>query len=514
MVHAEYVVVFAIYFAAMLGIGFYFWKRNKDMDDYVLGGRTLGPWVAAFSAQASDMSGWMFLALPGAVFAFGLGKIWIGVGLIIGSYLAWLLIAKRIRIYSHITNNSLTLPEFLSNRFHDETGRIRFYCAIVVLVFFTFYVTSGLVSAATVFSSIFYDSVSYEWAVVISAGVIMLYTMMGGFKAVCWTDFFQAILMITVIIVVPLVAFNYLGSDMSVIVERLDKEIANFANIFYVGGSPITAAILFSSLAWGLGYFGIPHVISRYMAMKEPKDVKVARRVSLVWGVVALSCAVLVGFLGRAWYISQFGTVDPGFDPETIFYWMTANLFAPLAAAVIFAGLMAAIMSSADSQLLVASSTITNDFIKDRYKNFSDEKMIRLSRYAVIGVSAIAMIIAINRNMSIMSLVAFAWSGLGAAFGPSVICALYWKRSTKKGAMAAMVVGFVTVIVWNTFFVADGILPQMFGVDACIFDTGIYELLPGFIFGLIAMIVVSHYTEQPSVEMQEEYDRFERQLND
>ena len=501
------ILAFILYFVVVLGIGYYFYHKTHSVEDYVLGGRELNPYVGAMSAQASDMSGWLLLGLPGAIFVAGLGEIWIGIGLAIGSYLAWLFVAKRLRVYSEKCGNALTIPEFFSNRFRDEKGYLRLVSSIVILVFFTFYVTSGFVSGGKVFVSIFGNDFDYHIAVLITASIIVVYTFLGGFKAVCWTDLVQALLMIFAIIIVPLAALGEINGGWSSMVDIVNSEVPHFTSLFWDGGEPMTFIVLVSCLAWGLGYFGMPHIIVRYMAIKNPEEVKVARRVGTAWIVIALFGACLIGMIGRAWAVEK-GIDIANFDSETIFLEIIGSgLFFTLFAGILYAALMAAVMSTADSQLLVASSAVTNDlYAKYSKKEVSEEKLMWISRGVVVAVAIVAAIFAMDKDSSIMKIVSFAWSGFGAAFGPIIILALFWKRINAKGALAGMLTGFVVDVVWNTFFKAGGIIPGLLKVDWCIYNTGLYELLPAFILALIAAVVVSLLTEEPSEEMQKEFD--------
>ena len=498
------IIAFILYFVVVLGIGYYFYNRTHNMEDYVLGGRELNPYVSAMSAQASDMSGWLLLGLPGAIFVAGLGEIWIGIGLAIGSYLAWLFVAKRLRVYSEKCGNALTVPEFFSNRFRDEKGYLRLVSSIVILVFFTFYVTSGFVSGGNVFVSIFGD-IDYKVAVWITAGIIVVYTFMGGFKAVCWTDFVQALLMLIAIIVVPMAALGHINGGWDHMIDIVNAEVPHFTSLFWDGGEPLTAIVLISCLAWGLGYFGMPHIIVRYMAIKNPEEVKVARRVGTAWIVIALIGAALIGMIGHGWAVANGVPVT---NPERIFLEIIGSgMFVSVIAGVLYAALMAAVMSTADSQLLVASSAVTNDlYAKYSKKDVSDEKLMWISRGLVVAVALLAAVFAMDENSSIMSLVSFAWSGFGAAFGPIMILALFWKRINAKGALAGMLTGFIVDVIWNTFFKAGGIIPGLLKVDWCVWNSGLYELAPAFILALIAAVIVSLLTEEPSEEMQKEFD--------
>ena len=499
-------VAFILYFVFVLAMGTYFYRRTKSIDDYVLGGREMNPYVTALSAQASDMSGWLLMGLPGAIFAFGLGEVWIGIGLAIGSYLAWLIIAKRLRNYSEKCGNALTISEYFSNRFRDDKGRLKIICGIVILVFFTFYVTSGFVSGGNLFSVIFGGDIDYSIAVVVTAIIIIGYTFLGGFKAVSWTDLVQGMLMIIALIVVPLAMFGVIDGGWDEIIDIANAEVDNFTNIMYDGGKPIGIIALVSLLAWGLGYFGMPHILVRYMAIRDPEEVKVARRVGTLWVVVALAAVSIIALMGHA-FITE-GHMDPLTNEEQIIIdIVNSGLFPSIVAGILFAAIMAAIMSTADSQLLVASSAVANDLSeKLTKKKLTDNQLMWISRVAVVIIAVIAMILALGENNSIMKLVSFAWAGFGSAFGATMIMSLFWKRTNRQGAIAGIAVGAITAILWNIFLYEGGALSVAFGIDWCIFDTGMYELIPGFLFSLIAIVVVSLLTPEPSEEMKNEFD--------
>jgi len=449
------------------------------------------------SAQASDMSSWLLMGLPGAVLLLGLGEAWIGIGLAIGSYLSWLFVAKKLRIHSEVSGNALTMPEFFSNRFKDEKGYLRIISAVIILFFFVIYVASGFKGAGVIFTTIF-PEIGLEIAMAIGAVIIIAYTFMGGFKAVAWTDFFQAILMVIAIIVVPLATIGNTTGGWDAIQAGLDGLGTEFLNIFYDGGSQMSIIAIISLLAWAFGYFGMPHIVVRYMSIRDPKEVKVARRVSLVWILLALSFAILVGIVGRGYLMVEYGGIPDDFNAEHIFVFLSGDLFPALIAGVLYAAIMAAIMSTADSQLLVAASSITNDIVsKTKWAGKQVKIQIKLmwiSRGVVILVALIAIILALFGGSNIMGLVSYAWAGFGASFGPLMILSLYWKRMNFQGAIASMIVGFATVILWNTFLAAD---------------TGIYELLPGFIFALIAGIIVSLVTKAPEQEIVDEFEKAE-----
>lgn len=520
----EFLVLLAIiiYFVIVLGIGFYFYNKSHNMSDYVLGGREMNPYVTAMSAQASDMSGWLLMGLPGAIMLCGIGEIWIGIGLAIGSYLAWLFIAKRLRKYSEKCNNSLTVSTFFSNRFRDTSGMIKVFSAIIILFFFTIYVASGFVSGGKIFHLIL-DDVSVTAAMIITALIIVAYTFTGGFKAVCWTDFFQALLMLFAVILVPAVCLGSVSGGWDEVVTLVSDEfyggVPGYMNIMWDNGVPITFISFISLFAWGLGYVGMPHILVRYMAIKNPEEVKVARRVGTLWVVIALIAVTFIAVIGRA-YLTQQGIFDPfypeEYNSENVFIDMIANLFNSgaglLLAGFLYAAILAAIMSTADSQLLVASSAITNDLYdkiaekKPADKRLNENQLMWVSRIAVVVVAIVGLAIALSGNNSIMNLVSFAWAGFGSCFGPIMILALFWKRTNKAGAAASMLVGFITVIVWNTFFKAGGVFAGIFNTTTCVWDSGLYEMIPAFLLALIVGIVVSLLTAEPTEEMKKEFD--------
>ena len=486
-----------VYFAAMLLLGIWFLKRsrNQGMREYFLGGRKNNPYVTAMSAQASDMSGWLLMGLPGSIVVAGMGEAWIGIGLAIGSYLCWLFVAKRLRKHSVVSGNSITMSEFFSNRFHDEKGYLRIISAIIILFFFTIYVASGFKSSGVVLSLSI--DMGLEIAIIVGAVITILYTLMGGYTAVCWADFFQAILMAICVVVVPLVAIFDMGGigPVTSAWDTIDSEFVHgFTSLFYSGGEPIAFIAVISSLAWGLGYFGMPHIVVRYMSIRNPEEVKVARRISLIWIVIALSAVVMVALVGRAYFLQQGIVPGTDFDEEYIFLELSKALFVPglsFVCGIMFAAILAAIMSTVDSQLLVATSSITNDIMaKSKKRSYSEKTMSWASRGVVVAISMVALIIALYGGENIMGLVSYAWSGFGSAFGPIMILSLFWKRMNLQGAMAGMITGFVVVIFWETF------------MDF----TGLYSLLPGFCLSLIVAVVVAMLTPPPSDKVQEEFD--------
>ncbi|MFA9396721.1 MAG: sodium/proline symporter PutP [Clostridiaceae bacterium] len=484
--NATTIIMFAIYLAVMLGIGLFFYFRTRNLSDYILGGRGLGGWVTALSAQASDMSGWLLMGLPGYAYLSGLESIWIAIGLAIGTYLNWKIIAKKLRSYTEIAGDSLTLPDYFSNRFRDNSNVLRIIAALFILVFFLFYTASGFVAGAKLFSTIF--GISYLTALTIGAIVIVSYTFLGGFMAVCWTDFFQGAMMFIALIIVPIVSIFKLGgvATTSKLINSVDP---NFLNAFKgLDGTSISVISIISLLAWGLGYFGQPHILARFMGIKDKDEVKKARIIAIIWVIISLTAAVIIGLIGKVYLTDAL----VGNDSEKVFILMTKDLFHPVIAGFILAAILAAIMSTADSQLLVTASSITEDFYKVLFrKKASEKELIWVSRIAVMGVAVVAYILALDANNSVLDLVAYAWAGFGATFGPAVILSLFWKRMNKTGALAGMLTGGVTVVIWKN-------------LTGGIFD--LYEIVPGFIFSIIAIVIFSLVTKEPSKEIVEEFE--------
>jgi sodium/proline symporter len=494
------IVAFIIYAAVMILIGAAFFKRSSNLSEYFLGGRKLNSWVAAMSAQASDMSGWLLMGLPGAVYAFGTGQMWIAVGLAIGTALNWIFVAKRLRRYTIISKNSITLPEYIENRFRDSSRILRIAAAIFITVFFAVYTASGFVACGTLFSQLF--GIEYNTALLIGVLVILIYTFLGGFSAVCWTDLIQGLLMLVAIIAVPILVLFALGGtgEVSVVVPEA------FLNPLDDGsGNRITAISIISQLAWGLGYFGMPHILVRFMAIKSEKAVSRSAVIAIVWVAFTLTFAVVVGIIGVAYL--------PGLEnPETVFIQMIQNIFIgenafvhlPILGGFFLCGILAAIMSTADSQLLVTASSITGDIYKTAVKKSASEKhYVWVSRIAVIAVTAIGFTIAMDRTSSVMGLVSNAWSGFGSAFGALVLLSLYWRRVNRAGAAAAIIAGGLSVIVWDY-------IP--FGGMTIAAHTGLYSLVPGFVLSLIFGIVISLATKPPSSEITSEFDRVQKPL--
>lgn len=480
------IIAIIMYFAVMLSIGGLFYKKSNNLSEYILGGRGLGSWVTAMSAQASDMSGWLLMGLPGAIYLAGLGEAWIGIGLAVGTYLNWLIVAKRLRVYTEVSGNALTIPEYLENRFKVNGGMMRLISGCIIFFFFLIYSASGFSSGGKLFQQVI--GIDYKLAVIISTIIIVVYTFLGGFMAVCWTDFLQGLLMIAAIVLVPIATVRALGGT-AVAADALKAAGPAFSSFFKANdGTSLSAISIISSLAWGLGYCGMPHILVRFMAIKEASMLKKARRIATVWVVISLFCSILIGLLGYAYLPGVLNEVTS----ETIFIVLVDGLMPSFVAGVFISAILAAIMSTADSQLLVVASSVSSDIVpRITKKEISEEKLVWISRMAIIVTAIIACIIALDENSSIMGLVSYAWAGFGAAFGPAVLLSLYWKRMSYKGALAGMLVGGITVIVWET-------LGSPFGL---------YSLVPGFFLSLLAVVVLSIADKEPSQEIQDEFDK-------
>ncbi|MGP4060630.1 sodium/proline symporter PutP [Halobacillus sp. H74] len=496
-------ITFIIYLIGMLGIGFAAYRLTSDLSDYVLGGRRLGPGVAALSAGASDMSGWLLLGLPGAIYAGGLSGAWIGVGLAIGAYLNWQFVARRLRVFTEIANDSITVPDYLENRFRDHSHVLRVISAAVILLFFTFYTSSGMVAGAKLFEASF--ALSYTQALWLGAIVTISYTFLGGFLAVSWTDFVQGILMFFALIAVPIVAISELGgwNEATNAVAQIDPSYLNMVQ-------GVGALAIISSLAWGLGYFGQPHILVRFMALRSAKDVPKARLIGVGWMVLGLYGAIFTGLFGLAYIntadvadLSSFnaeviteGGIQMLADSEKIFITFSQILFHPVIAGILLAAILSAIMSTIDSQLLVSSSALAEDFYKAIFrKNASEKELVWVGRFAVAAIALIAVLLAGNPDNTVLGLVSYAWAGFGAAFGPIIILSLFWKGITRNGALAGIIVGAVTVVVWADM------------LSGGIFD--LYEIVPGFLLNTIVAIVVSKMGTPPK-EIVEEFDKAAR----
>ena len=479
-------IAFAVYLAGMLGVGVYFFFRSRTISDYYLGGRRLNKWVTAVSAQASDMSGWLLLGLPGAAYVAGLAdSLWIAVGLGVGTYLNWRYVALRLRHYTLIAGNAITIPDFFENRFQDRTHALRMVSAIIILVFFLIYTAAGFVAGAKLFNTVF--GLSYQWALLLGVGVILTYTFLGGFMAVCWTDLFQGLLMLAAIAIVPVAGIHRMGG-VAPMNEAL--AVAGKAHMFdlltYADGAKSVGVIaMLSTLGWGLGYVGMPHLLVRFMAIRHPGEVVQARRIAMVWVVIALSAAVLIGCVGAAF--------APGLaDGERVFMEMVRALFPPFVAGILLSAILAAIMSTADSQLLVTASALSGDVYHSLLrKSAGDRELLWVSRGAVMLIAVIAYFMARDPNSSVFGLVSYAWAGFGASFGPVVLASLFVRRTTRAGALTGMLLGFSTVILWKNFMG----------------HTGLYEIFPGFIAGCLGVSVVSYFGGNKADAVTAQFDR-------
>ncbi|MGM7683487.1 sodium/proline symporter PutP [Cytobacillus sp. Hm23] len=479
--HEATLITFIVYLILMLVIGFISYRLTKNLSDYVLGGRNLGPGVTALSAGASDMSSWLLLGLPGSAYLSGMNALWITVGLAIGAYLNWQFVARRLRVYTEISNNSITIPDFLENRFKDRSKILRITSAVVILIFFTLYISSGMVGGAILFENSF--GLSYSSALWIGALVIVSYTFLGGFLAVSWTDFVQGILMFLALVIVPIVAITEMGG----IGETIDR-VASIDPTYLDAAADTTFIGVVSLLAWGLGYFGQPHILARFMAIKSVKDIPTARLIGMTWMILAALGAVFTGFVGIAYFADV-----PLANPEIVFIEFTQVLFDPWVSGFLLAAILAAIMSTIDSQLLVSSSAVVEDFYKSLYKKQAgDRELVWISRLSVVIIAIIAILLASNPESSVLELVSYAWAGFGAAFGPVILFSLFWKRMNGSGAAAGLFVGALTVMLWKN---AEGGL----------FD--LYEIVPGFIFASLAIVIVSLVGEKPSKEIENEFEQ-------
>ncbi len=491
------IISLSVYFVVMLGIGLYAFKTTtEDSSGYLLGGRQLGPAVTALSAGASDMSGWMVMGLPGAMYLTGLSNVWIAVGLIVGAYINYIIVAPRLRMYTELANDSITLPEFFENRFEDKTRLLRIISSIVIIVFFTVYTSSGVVGGGKLFESSF--GLSYELGLYVTAGVVVIYTLFGGFLAVSMTDFVQGCIMFIALVLVPTVVFIDFGSYAAIqdTIASIDPERLN-----WVSGTSTLGII--SALAWGLGYFGQPHIIVRFMAIRSVKDIKIARRIGMTWMIVAIIGAMATGFFGIAYVSKNNLTIT---DAETIFILLSQVLFHPLIGGFLLAAILAAIMSTVSSQLLVTSSSLTEDFYKAFLKkNASEKELVMIGRICVAAVALVAIGLAYNRDSSILQLVSNAWAGFGAAFGPLVVFGLYWKRMTFAGALAGIVVGASTVLIWIY-------APITIGEQSL--SSFIYEIVPGVILSSIAIVTVSLMGAEPSQATKAMFDVMVRRVKE
>jgi sodium/proline symporter len=506
----QYIIAMTIYIGSVIAIGFHYADRaNESSDNYLIGGRSLGPWVTAMAAEASDMSGWLLMGLPGVAYWCGLGEaIWTAIGLLIGTYLNWLFVAKRLRTYSHLAGDAITIPDFLSNRFKEKKKIILTIAALFILVFFCVYAASCFVTVGKLFSTLF--NVNYVYMMLLGALFVVAYTFIGGFLAESASDFMQGIVMFIALGVVLIFGFAKAGG-ISEVIENA-KAIPGFLDFFGVAnpemvndlqqvsagkplfGTPIKydPLVIISTLSWGLGYFGMPQVLLKFMAIKKPNELKMSRRIATIWCAISLFAAVIIGIIGRVLYPDALLTAS---DSESIFILMSGSFFLPLIAGLIMAGILAATISSSDSYLLIAASAFSKNIYQGILKkDATDKQVLIMSRATLIIIAVIAAIIALDENSVIFKVVAFAWAGFGATFGPVMLFSLFWKRVTRTGAIAGMVTGGAMVFIWKLL-----VRPLGGIVD-------IYELFPAFVLSCLAIVIASLVTEEPSQMIQEEFE--------
>lgn len=469
------------YMIVMLLIGYFSFKKTENLSDYMLGGRKLGPAVTALSAGASDMSGWLLMGLPGAIYATGLVEAWLAIGLTLGAYLNWVFVAPRLRVYTEVSNESITIPSFLENRLKDRTGLLRIVSGIIILIFFTFYVSSGMVAGGVFFESSF--GLEYKTGLIIVSVVVLAYTFFGGFLAVSYTDFVQGIIMFLALILVPTFGVFLTGgvSETIASIKEVDPQLLNLV-------SGATFLGILSSVAWGLGYFGQPHIIVRFMAIRSSKETKSARRIGIGWMILSLLGAISTALVGIAYYHQNTG--ETLIDNEAIFIALGQVVFHPIIGGLMLAAVLAAIMSTISSQLIVTSSALVEDLYKAVIKKNAPEKhYVFLGRMAVLVVAIVAGIFAWSKNETILELVAFAWAGFGAAFGPIILLSLYWRKLTTAGALTGMISGAITVIIWG---------------NVEVLKSNLYEIVPGFLLCLVLAVVVSKmtYKDNPVIEQE------------
>lgn len=495
----------AAYMIVVLAIGFYYAKRNKTSDDYFIGGRNLGAWVTAMSAEASDMSSWLLMGLPGLAYLTGFGEAgWTAIGLAIGTYLNWKFVAKRLRKYTEVSNNSITLPDFFSNRFRDKNNILMIISSILIIIFFTVYAASGFSACGKLFASVFnYD---YVPTMIICGCVIVLYTSVGGFMAASTTDLIQGLLMSFAIIIVLIVGVVKAGGVGEVVsyAKSLDGYMSLLNTYDPATGKAASYGVIrmISGLAWGLGYFGVPHILLRFMAIKTSKEIKKSRIIAMTWVIISLAVAVCIGYVGATITSKGIGGIElltTSAAAETIFIRLTNAFLPKFIAGIVLSGILAATMSTADSQLLLVSSSVGNNLYKNVFKkDATDKQLLFVTKTATCIVALVAMIIALDPNSSIFNLVSLAWSGFGAAFGPLILFALFWKRTTLKGAISGMIGGGTLSVIWSLYITNLG----------GIFE--VYSLLPAFIFASLLIVIVSLLDKEPSEEIQKEFDAVEK----
>ncbi len=476
---------FVLYLLLMMFIGIYYSRRQKNLSSYILGDRQLGPWLTSMSAEASDMSGWMLMGLPGYAYLHGLSAFWTGIGLIVGTWLNWVLVSKRLRNYTEVASNSLTIPDYLSNRFEEKSSGLRFICAIFIILFFIIYTSSGFVAAGKLFNTIF--GLPYFESLLVGAFVVVFYTFLGGFTAVALTDFIQGTMMFFTVIYVPVAATIALGGPIPTL-DILSSEGPQYFSFFPDNTDSMALLIMItSSLGWGLGYFGQPHILVKFMAIGKADDLKKSTNIAMAWVILSLLFAISIGVVGKA-YLS---TPLENANAERVFILMAESLSSPFITGVIWSAILAAIMSTSSSQLLVTASAVSRDLFQSLlWKDASQKHLILISRLSVLAVSIIAVYLGSDPNSYIFSIVSYAWAGFGACFGATVLLSLYWKRMTLKGAYAGVIVGGLTILIWKQFAWFD-----------------LYELVPGFAFSFFAIIIVSLLDKKPSKSICDTFDK-------
>ncbi len=480
----------ALYFIVMLAIGLYAYRKStSDLSGYMLGGRSLSPSVAALSAGASDMSGWILMGLPGAMYISGFSSSWIAIGLLIGALTNYLVVAPRLRVFTQVAGDALTVPDYFSKRFNDNSGTLRLIASTVIIIFFTLYTSSGLVAGGKLFESSF--NLDYSSGIFITASVVVAYTLFGGFLAVSLTDFVQGCIMFIALILVPIIAFSQFDS-----LAQMNQIVTSVNPSYFDWFQGLTGVAILSSMAWGLGYFGQPHIIVRFMALRDVKEMPTMRNIGISWMLVSLLGALAVGYTGIA-YVTKY---DLGLtDPETIFITFSQILFHPLITGFLLAAILAAIMSTISSQLLVSSSSLTDDFYKTFVKrDASDKELVLVGRLSVLTVAVIACLLAFDRNSSILSLVSNAWAGFGAAFGPLVIFSLYWRKMTRLAAMLGMISGALTVLIW---------IYAPIEINGKSLSATMYEIVPGFIVSSLVILIVSILKPETQELVLEQFDK-------
>jgi sodium/proline symporter len=497
--------VMAAYMLVVIGIGFFFARRaNASSGNYFLGGRALGPWVTAMSAEASDMSGWLLMGLPGVAYWCGLADaFWTALGLGVGTYVNWRIVSVRLRRYSEISGDAITIPDFFSNRFHERRKTLMAIAALFILVFFTVYAASCFVTVGKLFASVF--AIDYRACMVAGAVFVVLYTIIGGFLAESTSDFMQAVVMVVALLAVLVVGVAAAGGPAR-IVANLSRH-PGFLSVFATaapavkGGAQVLAGgysllTILSTLSWGLGYFGMPQVLLRFMAIRDPRELKASRRIATSWCFVSLFAAVVIGLVGRALYPAELLTPAAA---ERIFILVATRLLPAVLAGLALAGILAATISSSDSYLLIASSAVAKNIYQGIFRrSAADRQVMRVSRLTLVAIALTGMVIALDQASVIFQIVSFAWAGFGATFGPVMLFSLFWRRTSRGGAIAGMVAGGCMVFAWKL------LVRPLGGVFA------VYELLPAFLFSCLAIVVVSHLTAKPSARIQDEFDRAKR----